>query len=347
MVAAVGPGTGTEGAPATNRGSSISMRAPPSGERPAAIRRRAPRRSRARSPGPVRFRRRRGRGPRRCGGSGRRCARAGRAGCPAHRPRRRIARARPGRSRPACARARRSATVCSIALPIRLRSACASRSGSACSVPARDRPQLEAALAIRLIPSHSSLTIAGQLDRLDAQELRLLGLGQQQQIVHQPADARDLGLHEPLHAAHLGARRAPLRGEHFQLAADHRQRSAQLVRGVGHERALAGERVGEPVEHVVERVGQHPHLVALPARIVDPRMQIAGVHARRHRGHPAQRARHARADQIARPAARRRARASPARMNARATPLWACVTLASGSPTPIVTPLRRTRALCA
>ena len=89
-----------------------------------------------------------------------------------------------------------------------------------------------------------------------------------------------------------------LGGQHLELAADHRQRRAQLVRGVGDERALARERVGQTVEHVVEGVGQHRDLVALAARVVDARVQVAGVHARGHRGHPAQRARQARADQI-------------------------------------------------
>ena len=83
--------------------------------------------------------------------------------------------------------------------------------------------------------------------------------------------------------------RALLRGEHFQLAADDGQRRAQLVRGVGDERALAGERVGQAIEHVVEGVGQHAHLVALAAGVVDARVQVAGVDARRHGRHAAQR----------------------------------------------------------
>ena len=70
------------------------------------------------------------------------------------------------------------------------------------------------------------------------------------------------------------------------------------MRGVGDERALARERVGEAVEHVVEGVGEHPHLLALTARVVDARVQVAGVDARRDRRHPPQRPRDARADQI-------------------------------------------------
>ncbi len=112
------------------------------------------------------------------------------------------------------------------------------------------------------------------------------------------------------------------------------------MRGVGDERALAGERVGEAVEHVVEGVGQHPHLLALALDVVDARVQVAGVHLRGDRGHPPQRAREA--APISSEASSAPASASrPARMNARATPRWARATLASGSPTPTVTSCRR------
>ena len=89
-------------------------------------------------------------------------------------------------------------------------------------------------------------------------------------------------------------------GQHFELAADHGQRRAQLVRRIGYERALARERVGQAVEHVVERLGQDRHLVARFGGDVDARMQIAGVDARRHAGHPAQRSRDACADEVGR-----------------------------------------------
>ncbi len=54
----------------------------------------------------------------------------------------------------------------------------------------------------------------------------------------------------------------------------------------------------EPVEHVVEGVGEHLDLLALAARVVDPRVQVARIDARRDGGHPAQRAREARAEQV-------------------------------------------------
>ena len=72
------------------------------------------------------------------------------------------------------------------------------------------------------------------------------------------------------------------------------------MRGIGDERALSGKRLGQPVEHVVEGVAEHAHLARLALGVVDPRVQIAGVHTRRDRGHPPQRARDARADQVGR-----------------------------------------------
>jgi hypothetical protein len=42
------------------------------------------------------------------------------------------------------------------------------------------------------------------------------------------------------------------------LVADRGERAAQLVRGVGDEAALAGEGVLEPVQHVVEGLGEDP-----------------------------------------------------------------------------------------
>jgi len=68
-----------------------------------------------------------------------------------------------------------------------------------------------------------------QIDGFDAQEIRPLRLGQDEQVVDQPADAGDLGPDEALDAGHLGRGRILLGGEHLELAADHGQRRAQLV----------------------------------------------------------------------------------------------------------------------
>jgi hypothetical protein len=96
--------------------------------------------------------------------------------------------------------------------------------------------------------------VGAEVDRLDVEELCLFGLGEPQQVVDQAGDAGDLGLDEALDAPHLLDRRVPLGAEHFELPPDHGQRSAQLVRRVRHERALAGERGGEPVGMLLFRV---------------------------------------------------------------------------------------------
>ena len=89
----------------------------------------------------------------------------------------------------------------------------------------------------------------------------LARLREQQHVLDEPAHALDLRPHELLDAPHLRRRRTVGHGEHLELAADHRQRRAQLVRGVGDEAALAIEGVLSAVEHVIEGLGQHPHLV--------------------------------------------------------------------------------------
>ena len=128
-----------------------------------------------------------------------------------------------------------------------------------------------------------------------------------------------------------------LGGEHLELAADHGQRRAQLVRCVGHERALAGERFGEPVEHVVEGVGEHSHLVAAAAHLVDARVQLARVDLRGDRGHAPQRTRDAGADQIGRQQRAGERQHAGEDESARDAPLSCADRSPGGSPTPIVT----------
>jgi len=70
-----------------------------------------------------------------------------------------------------------------------------------------------------------------QIDRPRTQELGALGLCEQQQVVDEPADAGDLGLHEGADAAHLASRGVALGSEQLELPADYGQRRAQLVRG--------------------------------------------------------------------------------------------------------------------
>ena len=134
------------------------------------------------------------------------------------------------------------------------------------------------------------------------------------------------------------ARDARLAREHLELAADHGQRRAQLVRGVGDEAALAREGVLEPVEHVVEGVGEHAHLVRAGRAVPIRGERSPPSTARRGARHPPQRPRRRacasakpssdRGQQRRRPASEeRRARR---RLRARHRPARA------DSPTPIV-----------
>jgi len=103
----------------------------------------------------------------------------------------------------------------------------------------------------------------GQVDHLGVPEAAVR-VGQGQQGLDQL-----LGL---VHrGAHSGQGRLELCGSaggpgqaHVDQRAHLGQRCAQLVRGVGHEPALAGERRVQPGEHRVERVGQLLQLVGWP-----------------------------------------------------------------------------------
>ena len=100
-------------------------------------------------------------------------------------------------------------------------------------------------------------------------------------------------------------------GEHLDVRAQRRHRRAQLVRGVGDELALGGDRALQRVEHRVEARGQLADLVL--ARDLDPAAEVLGLRdvARRlghahHRGHEAARGE---PPERARPARCRRGRA--------------------------------------
>src|SRR5204862_323892 len=80
------------------------------------------------------------------------------------------------------------------------------------------------------------------LDRLEADELPLVGAGQEQEVLDQALHPHDLPAYEALHPAHVVHGHLGLARQHLELAPDHGQRRAQLVRGVGDEPALAAER---------------------------------------------------------------------------------------------------------
>ena len=107
--------------------------------------------------------------------------------------------------------------------------------------------------------------------------------GQHQQVTHQPDQPLHFGL-DAVESGTIGIGVALALAHHIQPPLQGRERRAQLVRGVGHEAALAGERCLEPRQHVVERGGEPAQLVVRPA-IVQPRAEIAGAHRARELSH--------------------------------------------------------------
>jgi hypothetical protein len=116
-----------------------------------------------------------------------------------------------------------------------------------------------------------------------------LGAGQHEQPVQQPLVATvDLQQRLP-QLPYLEGRGPPVHGDLQQRPVE-RQRRTQLVRGVGHEPALAVEGPVEPFQHHVERVGQPLHLVV---RAVQRDPFVQATVGRRRVGDPARGVGHA------------------------------------------------------
>ncbi len=113
---------------------------------------------------------------------------------------------------------------------------------------------------------------------------------EQEEVVDDAAHAPGLLADRRERAAQLGRRPVGARERELRLAADDRDRGAQLVRGVGHEAALPLERGLEAAEQLVEHRGEPPELV-VGVLHREPRVQRARTDARRalrHRRHGAQ-----------------------------------------------------------
>ena len=150
-----------------------------------------------------------------------------------------------------------------------------------------DRTEFEMPVGGQADPVPQLAHEAVEIDALGTQEVRVLGLGQEQEIVNETADARDLAVHVLLGAPDVVGGGVLLGRQHLELPPDHRDRGPQLVRGIGDELPLSLELAGEAVEHVVEGVGQHAHLpAAIPG--VHPRLEFAGVDPGGDRRHAAQ-----------------------------------------------------------
>ena len=133
-------------------------------------------------------------------------------------------------------------------------------------------------------PGAASPTTRGQVDGLGGRWIGArVGAGQEQQVLDQARQAIDL-LEAALERAPV--RRAGGRGgqRDLQLAAQDRERRAQLVRGVGAELPRRRERPLEASQHVVQHGGEPAELVVRRVGGEPPR-QVLGADAARRLDH--------------------------------------------------------------
>ena len=112
----------------------------------------------------------------------------------------------------------------------------------------------------------------GQVDIVVDGEPALVA-GEDEQRADQVLGVIDRGADVGRHAAQVGGRAVRVVEHDVDGRAHDRERGAQLMGGVGDEPLLAFERSLEPVEHVVEGVGQFVEFVAGAAQR-DPRRQV-------------------------------------------------------------------------
>ena len=117
------------------------------------------------------------------------------------------------------------------------------------------RPPPEPAAARRRL-----LEQGRDVERLVDARRRRLEAREREQVVHETAHARHLVGDEREFLVALGRVHVQVT-HHLDVPGDHRERRAQLVRGVGGEAALLAERALQPVEHRVDRVDHAADLV--------------------------------------------------------------------------------------
>ena len=258
-------------------------------------------------------------------------ARADRRGCPGRRPGRRSAPARGPRARRAGARARRAARCA--------RSRCA----RGCAAPARAGRGRRAACppaparvrsgarrrAPRTRPTAPRRS-RSSVDLLEAQELRLLAAGEQQQVVDEARDARDLG------RARAARRAAPPRARGRFCAASTSSCPRITVSGVRSSCEASATNARWPANAIARRSSMWLKASASTRTSRAPRSRLVRSAGRgRPRRHARRRAAIRRSGletrvPISRAASSAAASArAPARMNARATPSCARETVAS------------------
>ena len=120
--------------------------------------------------------------------------------------------------------------------------------------------------------SRTSSAIGGQVDLLVDGEPALVA-GEDEQRADEVLGVIDRGADVGRHAAQVGGRAGGVVQHDVDGRAHDRERGAQLMGGVGDEALLALERGLEPVEHLVEGLGQFVEFVAGAAQR-DPRRQV-------------------------------------------------------------------------
>ena len=178
------------------------------------------------------------------------------------------------------------------ALPSRLRTTWAVRSGSMRILPSGMLPGLD----VRGEPPQVGAGLHLLRRRADAS---LVEAGEAQQVVDEPFGATYLDHRHPLDVAYLLGARRLVAGQHLELPANRGQRASQLVRRVRYEHPLPGEGAVEAVEHVVERLRERPQLRRHRGVRREPGREVSGVDLGCRGRKPTQRSRGAGRDQIA------------------------------------------------
>ena len=180
-----------------------------------------------------------------------------------------------GRARRRCTRA----VAYFSAFSTRLATICASRCGSARRA-ARRRPRRPARCRARRPTGRNASTASATTARAS------IGAGSQRELVGVEAgEVEEVG-DEPLEPArlrrdHLGGADARVRaldravGDRLGVAADRRERRAQVVRHAQQERALVPLRLVELGGHRVDRVREAAELVVAHVGLVDPGREVA------------------------------------------------------------------------
>ena len=112
-----------------------------------------------------------------------------------------------------------------------------------------------------------------ECDRVALVELAVLGAGEREEALQQPVGVVEIHAQLGVQLTGLGRHAAGLRDRDVEGGAHHRQRGAQLVRGVGDEPSLRVKRRLQAFQQPVDRVGEQAQLIAR-TRHREPLVQV-------------------------------------------------------------------------